>query len=62
MIKTKNVVVAGKDFVYTYSDAGFYITRDGVLYENAYDPVGTGRTYEETSEPIEVEEAAEDDD
>lgn len=54
MIKKENVTIDGKSFVYTYSDAGFYITRDDVLYESAYDPaeLAAERIYSETNETI----------
>ena len=31
----------------TWSDAGRYVVRDGVAYEEAVDPAGLGRTYAE---------------
>lgn len=40
----------------TYSDAGFYIERDGIRYAEAVDPAVLGRTYTETDELIPVEE------
>lgn len=40
----------------TYSDAGYFIERDGVRYEEAVDPEGTGRVYTETDELIPVPE------
>ena len=40
----------------TYSDAGFYIERDGVRYEEAVDPAELGRVYTETDELIPVED------
>ena len=48
MIKTKNVTINGKEFLYTYSDKGFQIERDGDVYDEAYDPVESNRTYTET--------------
>lgn len=51
MIKTQTV----GNYVKTYSDAGYMITRDGKLYEDAMDPVGSGREYTETDIPIETE-------
>lgn len=36
----------------TYSDENYYIERDGVKYEEAIDPEGTGRVYIETDEKI----------
>ena len=43
----------------TYSDAGMMIERDGVLYDEAIDPADSGRTYTETDEPVEGEDATE---
>ncbi|MCZ9312878.1 MAG: hypothetical protein O0V67_05835 [Methanocorpusculum sp.] len=40
----------------SYSDEGFYIERDGEMYEEAIDPEGVNRTYTETDELIPVEE------
>lgn len=40
----------------TYSDAGFMIERDGVLYDEAIDPAELGRTYTETDQKIKVVE------
>lgn len=39
----------------TYSDAGFYIERDGIRYAEAVDPAELNRQYIETDEPIPVE-------
>lgn len=36
----------------SYSDDGFYIERDGEMYEEAIDPEGVERTYNETTEPV----------
>lgn len=55
MIQTEDVTLGGVLCVRTYSDAGYYIERDGHQYEEAIDPVGTGRTYTETSQLIETE-------
>ena len=54
MIKRENVKIDNKNFVYTYSDAGFYITRDGVIYETAYDPaeLAAERIYTETDKLV----------
>lgn len=38
------------NLVKTYSDAGMKIERDGVRYDEAIDPVDSGRTYTETDE------------
>ena len=56
MIKTENIIVAGKQLIRTYSDAGFYIERDGVIYNEAVDPLNTSRTYEESDIHIEIED------
>ena len=53
MIKTENIIVDGKQLIRTYSDAGFYIERDGVIYNEAVDPLNTSRTYEESDIYIE---------
>lgn len=39
----------------SYSDIGVFIERDGVMYEDAIDPIGTERVYTETNIPIPVE-------
>ena len=46
----------GVRLIRTYSNEGKYITRDGEKYEEAIDPEGLGRVYEETDELIPVEE------
>lgn len=40
----------------TYSDLGYKIERDGVLYDEAIDPAELNRQYKETNIPIETEE------
>lgn len=47
MIVTENFKVGERDFIRTYSDAGRYVVRDGVGYEEACDPAEFGRTYTE---------------
>ena len=37
----------------TYSDTGFFIERDGAVYEEAVDPLDSGRVYTETENIIE---------
>ncbi len=46
----------GVRLIRTYSSDGKFITRDGEVYEEAIDPEGLGRVYEETDELIPVEE------
>lgn len=40
----------------TYSDQGFRIMRDGIVYDEAIDPEQSGRNYIETNEKIPVDE------
>lgn len=47
----------GVRLVKTYSDAGLYIERDGVVYGEAIDPEELGRVYTETDQLIETEES-----
>lgn len=51
-IKTETVTINDRQYTRTWSDAGLMIERDGALYEEAIDPVGSGRTYVETETPI----------
>ena len=57
MIVREDVKIKNKDFVRTYSDIHHYIERDGVEYEEAYDPkdLADERIYTETDKPIEDE-------
>jgi hypothetical protein len=55
MIITEELTINGRDFIKTYSDAGYMVERDGVRYAEAIDPAEFGRTYIETDEPIEPE-------
>ena len=52
MIKTEIVAFGGKEYVRTWSDQSVMIERDGALYEEAIDPIDSGRTYTETDQPI----------
>lgn len=62
MLKTEIVTYGGKDYIRTWSDLSMMIERDGNLYEEAVDPIGSGRTYTETNKPIVHEaEATEED-
>jgi hypothetical protein len=54
MIVTEIILIENEEFQHTYSDAGFYIKRDGIQYEDAMDPVDSGRTYIETDIKIPV--------
>lgn len=46
-IKTETVIIGTKQFTHTWSDDGKYVVRDGVAYEEAYDPAELGREYTE---------------
>lgn len=55
--KTRN---DGVNLVRTYSDKGYSIERDGVIYDEAIDPENSGREYTEvvTEESSELEQKA----
>lgn len=55
MLYTERVTIRGKEFDHTWSDA-FTIERDGVEYDEAYDPAGSGREYVETENPRIIED------
>lgn len=59
MIQAETITIRGRQLTRTYSDAGRYIERDGARYAEAVDPVGSGRTYTETDEPIPVDTSLE---
>lgn len=54
MIVRDNETFSGRAFVHTYSDAGVKIERDGVMYDDAYDPaeLASERVYTETKVPV----------
>lgn len=53
MIIVETVIINGTEYHRTYSDLGMKIEREGVRYDEAIDPMGIGREYTETDEPIE---------
>ena len=53
MIVKSTKEINGKVYDYIYSDAGMMIKRDGAVYSEAIDPIGSGREYIETNIPIE---------
>ena len=57
MIISEIVTLNDKNYTKTYSDAGFYIERNGIHYAEAIDPLGSGREYTETDTLIETESA-----
>ena len=60
MIITENLTINGKAFVRTYSDSGYMVERDGVLYSDAFDPADSGRMYTESDVLCEDDVSAED--
>ena len=54
MIITETISIRGREFIKTYSDAGYYIKKDGTeeVYSEAIDPAFANRTYTETEELI----------
>ena len=57
MIISETIKLNDTNFTKTYSDAGYYIERNGVHYAEAIDPLGSGREYTETDTLIETESA-----
>ena len=55
MIVTEIINIDGRELTRAYSDAGYYIERDGVMYSEAVDPINSGREYTETDQLIETE-------
>ena len=51
MIKTEKLTINGRAFIRSYSDT-HYIMRDGVEYEEAIDPIDSGRGYTESETPL----------
>ena len=54
MIQTETFEKNGRTLVRTRSDAGYRIRQDstGAIYDEAVDPIESGRTYAETGEPV----------
>ena len=53
MIITEPMTINGKSFVRTFSDSGYMVERDGVLYDEAIDPANFNRQYTETDVHVE---------
>lgn len=53
MIIRETVEINGKKFTHIYSDSGRKVERDGIVYNEAIDPVEFDRIYTETDENIE---------
>lgn len=60
MIIVENITIDGREFTRTTSDAGRYVVRDDIAYEEAYDPAEFGRVYTE-GDVIPVTEATTED-
>lgn len=56
MIKAEQIRLNGVDYTRTYSDKNMMIERDGAVYSEAIDPIGSGRTYTETETPVPKED------
>ena len=56
MLVTERITIRGQEYLHNYSDAGYMVERDGVMYSDAVDPINSGRVYTETDTPIEHEE------
>lgn len=54
MIQTEKLNIKGQAFIRTWSDSGKMVARDGVLYDEALDPVEFGRTYTESDTDVEL--------
>ena len=54
MIKTELIMVDERKLRRTWSDAGYMIERDGVVYSEAVDPADFDRAYTETDEIVSV--------
>ena len=46
-IVVENIFIDGTEFTRTYSDVGRFVVRNGEVYEEAIDPVNSGRVYTE---------------
>ena len=55
MIVKTQIIINGITYDRTYSDAGMKIERNGALYDEAVDPLDSGREYTESDIPIEEE-------
>ena len=55
MIHTDTYKINNHYFVVTWSDSG-YIERDGIIYEEAHDPIELNRVYIEVDGPGDLQE------
>lgn len=47
MIITETITINEIEYLYTYSDLGYQVERDGIQYDDAIDPIDSGRIYTE---------------
>lgn len=47
MIITETIIINNIEYLHTYSDLGYQVERDGIKYDDAIDPIDSGRTYTE---------------
>lgn len=47
MIITETITINDTEYLHTYSDLGYKVERDGIQYDDAIDPMDSGRTYTE---------------
>lgn len=45
MIITETITINDTEYLHTYSDLGYQVKRDGIQYDDAIDPIDSGRTY-----------------
>lgn len=58
MVITETIEIGGISYERTYSDSGRYVCRDGQQWEEAVDPLGSGREYTEGDLAPDAEESA----
>ncbi len=58
MLRQETTQINGKDFIHTWSDANMYIRQieTNILYSDAVDISPCPYTYEESNQPIEMDE------
>ena len=47
MVIVETVTIGEHQYTYTHSDSGRYVVRDGISYDEVYDPIDSGRIYTE---------------
>ena len=55
MVVTEIINIDGRELTRAYSDARYYIERDGAMYSEAVYPINGGRVYTEIDQLIETE-------